>query len=79
LGTRSQHIAYESVVNMKTLLILGIAVSPLFLFSACEDEDLDHDHDHHHHHHGAMTTTTTTEETTVHRGVPGETTTVRTY
>jgi hypothetical protein len=80
LGTRSQQLANESVINMKTLLILGIAISPLFLFSACEDEDLDHDHDHdHHHRHGAMTTTTTTEETTIHRGVPGETTTVRTY
>jgi hypothetical protein len=62
---------------MKTLLILCFAVSPLFLFSACEDEDMDHDH--HHHHHDAVTTTSTTEETTVHQAVPTETTTVRTY
>ena len=60
---------------MKTLLILGIAVSPLVLFSACEDEDRDHDH---HHHHSSVTTTTE-ETTTVHQAVPSETTTVRTY
>ena len=62
---------------MKKLLIACLAISPFFLFSACEDEDGDHDH--HHHHREAVTSTTTTEQTTIHQTVPTETTTVRTY